>query len=62
ADDAAKLASALNLHGSEKSEIRNPQSEIIVNRRSTLLGEKGYGLGVCSTWDFYENVAARSQA
>jgi CRISPR-associated protein Cmr3 len=41
--DARKLADALNWHGpTEGSEIRN--------RRSTLLGEKGYGLGLCAPW------------
>ena len=50
-DAAAALANALNWHGSES----NPAT--IKNRRSTLLGEKGYGLGVCGTWDFYENAA-----
>jgi hypothetical protein len=43
--DAEKLANALNWHGAtEGMEIKN--------RRSTLLGEKGFGLGVCGTWDF----------
>ncbi len=45
ADPAAaeKLAAALNWHaGSDGREIRN--------RRSTLLGEKGYGIGVCGSW------------
>jgi CRISPR-associated protein Cmr3 len=41
--DAEALASALNWHGKTNgTEIKN--------RRSTLLGEKGYGLGVCGTW------------
>lgn len=43
---AQRLASVLNWHGT------SPGSEI-KNRRSTLLGEKGYGLGVCGKWDFY---------
>jgi len=43
AADARALALALNWHGdSNGSEIRR--------RRSTLLGEKGFGLGVCGTW------------
>jgi len=47
ADAAAALAAALNWHGNTRgTEIRN--------RRSTLLGEKGYGLGVCGTWEFHE--------
>lgn len=50
--DARALANALNWHGN------TPGTEI-KNRRSTLFGEKGYGLGVCGTWDFYENVAGR---
>lgn len=49
---AAAIATALNWHGATAgTEIRN--------RRSTLLGEKGYGLGVCSTWDFLDNVRER---
>jgi CRISPR-associated protein Cmr3 len=44
ADEARVLASALNWHGSD------PSGSIIKNRRSTLLGEKGFGLGVCGTW------------
>ena len=34
------------------SETTGPTSNL--NRRSTLMGEKGFGLGVCGTWDFYE--------
>ena len=45
--DAARLAAALNWHGSD------PNPTTIKNRRSTLLGEKGFGLGVCGTWQFY---------
>ena len=45
-EEAQKLANALNWHGSgDGKEIKN--------RRSTLLGEKGFGLGVCGTWKFY---------
>lgn len=44
-DEAAKqLAAALSWHGEQNT------PEHIVNRRSTLLGEKGYGLGICSNW------------
>lgn len=49
-DDARKLANALNWHG-------DPQApdfgRTIKNRRSTLLGEKGFGLGVCGIWSFF---------
>jgi CRISPR-associated protein Cmr3 len=45
--DAAKLAELLNWHGKE---TQNAQR--IVNRRSTLWGEQGFGIGVCGTWDF----------
>lgn len=41
---AQTLANALNWHGSETAPTR------IKNRRSTLMGEKGFGLGVCGTW------------
>ena len=44
-DQAQKLASALNWHGST---TENPST--IINRRSTLFGEKGFGLGLCSEW------------
>jgi CRISPR-associated protein Cmr3 len=54
ADEARKLAATLNWHGCDS----NPTT--IKNRRSTLLGEKGFGLGVCGTWQFYKNVAGRS--
>jgi CRISPR type III-B/RAMP module-associated protein Cmr3 len=47
--DAIALANALNWHGAGKgTEIKN--------RRSTLMGEKGFGLGVCGTWNFFEDV------
>lgn len=55
-NDARNLAAALNWHGGEKSALRTPYSAIIHNRRSTLLGEKGYGLGVCGTWRFYDET------
>lgn len=44
AQSAAALAAALNWHGP------NATGATIRNRRSTLLGEKGYGLGICGTW------------
>lgn len=46
AEAAAQLAAALNWHGA------TPGAEI-KNRRSTLMGEKGFGLGVCGAWEFY---------
>jgi len=59
---AAQLAAALNWHGAplDLSDPSNPSdSTPIRNRRSTLLGEKGYGLGVCGTWEFFNNVRER---
>jgi CRISPR-associated protein Cmr3 len=53
ADEATRLASALNWHGSDS----NPTD--IAKRRSTLMGEKGFGLGVCGAWDFHQNVPGR---
>jgi len=45
AEAAGALAKALNWHGlTHGTHIRN--------RRSTLMGEKGFGLGVCGTWNF----------
>ena len=44
AEDAARLAAALNWHGGDT------HGTTIRNRRSTLLGEKGFGIGVCGTW------------
>lgn len=43
AEAAAQLATALNWHG-------DTPGTTIRNRRSTLLGEKGFGLGVCGSW------------
>jgi len=56
AEEAKKLAAALNWHGDSKS---SDSGGTVRNRRSTLLGEKGFGLGVCGTWEFFENVAGR---
>lgn len=42
--EARKLAAALNWHG-------DGDGTAILNRRSTLLGEKGFGLGVCGPWE-----------
>jgi len=53
--EAEKLATTLNWHGADTAPAT------IKNRRSTLLGEKGFGLGVCGTWQFYEDVAGRSK-
>jgi hypothetical protein len=48
--DAPRLAEILAWHGDPKA----PDfGRTIKNRRSTLLGEKGFGLGVCGTWDFF---------
>lgn len=43
---AHKLANALNWHG-------DTPGTVIRNRRSTLMGEKGFGLGICGTWKFH---------
>ncbi len=58
-EEARKLAGVLNWHGPavDPSNPSNPSAPSaptpIRNRRSTLLGEKGFGLGVCGTWQFY---------
>jgi hypothetical protein len=49
AEDAQALAAALNWHGPETSNFKSQ----ISNRRSTLMGEKGFGLGICSSWTFH---------
>jgi CRISPR type III-B/RAMP module-associated protein Cmr3 len=46
---AQKLAAALNWHGSHS------QPSTVTNRRSTLMGEKGLGLGVCTSWSPLSN-------
>lgn len=43
---ATALATALNWHG------ETPGTEV-KNRRSALMGEKGFGLGVCGAWEFH---------
>lgn len=50
ADEACKLAAAINWHGNPKA-ADFPKT--IKNRRRTRLGEKGFGLGVCGTWSFF---------
>lgn len=42
--EAQRLANALNWHG-------RPDAGNILNRRSTLLGEKGYGIGICAPYE-----------
>jgi hypothetical protein len=53
-DEAAKLADALNWHG-------DSAGTLIRNRRSTLLGEKGFGLGACGSWRFFEDIPGGPQ-
>jgi CRISPR type III-B/RAMP module-associated protein Cmr3 len=43
--DATGLADALNWHGSSRANVK-----AVTNRRSALLGEQGFGLGVCGGW------------
>jgi len=43
--DAPILATVLSWHGSEYSNVSE-----IKNRRSGILGEKGFGIGVCGPW------------
>ncbi len=49
-DEARKLAAALHWHGDPKAA---DFAKTIKNRRRTLRGEKGFGLGVCGTWSFF---------
>jgi hypothetical protein len=46
---ARQLAAALNWHGAGKPDA-------IRNRRSTIMGEKGFGLGVCTTWAWHAGM------
>ena len=51
--NAQALASALSWHG----ETATPETATTIHhRRSTLWGEKGYGLGVCGTWKTFEET------
>jgi len=50
--EAQALADVLNWHGKHQS----GEPRRIRNRRSTLMGEKGYGLGVCAPWNPYESI------
>ena len=45
--DAPELAAALAWHGAARLGL-----ETIENRRSAVLGEAGFGLGVCGPWQF----------
>lgn len=49
---AASLADALNWHGTTPGAA-------IQNRRSTLIGEKGFGLGICGSWNFHPSGGLR---
>lgn len=51
---ARSLAIALNWHG-------DTPGKDIRNRRSSLMGEKGFGLGVCGTWSFLTGRSSTSQ-
>ncbi len=53
---ATQLAAALNWHGKLGPDEAPPAT--IKNRRSTLMGEKGFGLGVCGTWEFFPGSQA----
>jgi len=53
ASEAARLASLLNWHGQKDRSSAG-------FRRSTLAGEKGFGLGVCGTWQRVENQPRRN--
>lgn len=48
-EEARKLAAALNWHGPSGGNT-------VVNRRSALLGEQGFGLGVCGPWTPFEQI------
>lgn len=53
-NEATALADTLNWHGAGAgAEIKH--------RRSSLMGEKGFGLGVCGTWKFFEDVSGHSK-
>ncbi|MDP0489462.1 MAG: type III-B CRISPR module-associated Cmr3 family protein [Verrucomicrobiota bacterium JB023] len=59
-EEARKLADELNWHGGSASQklanTGEPSQRLaptIVNRRSSLFGEKGFGLGVCSAFQFH---------
>ncbi len=49
-EEAKKLAAALNWHGDPST----PTATEIINRRSSLMGEKGFGLGVCSPFSYHQ--------
>lgn len=59
AEAAQNLADALNWHGAEQSAGEPPA---VTNRRSSLLGEKGYGLGVCAPWHPHLNRSSERPA
>jgi CRISPR-associated protein Cmr3 len=48
--EAAKLAACLDWRGGEE----NPSK--VLNRRSGLMGEKGYGIGACASWNYFPNT------
>lgn len=57
--DAPALADALAWHGSSILPSSVFPSLPSLQRRSTLLGEQGFGIGVCAPWEYLEDVAER---
>ncbi len=51
-EDPSLLVDLLSWHGQNP-----PDPQVPIRRRSTLFGEQGFGLGVCSSWDFFEPAA-----
>lgn len=51
-EDPHLLVDLLSWHGQDP-----PDPQVPIRRRSTLFGEQGFGLGVCSSWDFFEHAA-----
>ena len=51
-ESANSLSDALNWHGVNRGDGSDRRD--FVNLRSALLGEKGYGIGVCGNWDYYK--------
>jgi hypothetical protein len=52
---AKALWELLSWHGPQTRAVRR-----IVHRRSSLMGEKGFGLGVCTDWrGFEEDVSSK---
>ena len=58
---AESVAASVPLAAPQPAKASETLASTIINRRSSLLGEKGYGLGVCAPWSPHSSPQKSSQ-